>query len=67
MRYENVVFGYAPDRGALNGVSFDVAPGDTVAIVGETAPARAQSFRCCSAFLIRGRARFSSMARTFAR
>jgi len=36
VRFENVVFGYNPDRVILKGVSFSVAPGRKVAIVGPT-------------------------------
>jgi ABC-type transport system involved in Fe-S cluster assembly fused permease/ATPase subunit len=36
VRFENVVFGYNPDRGILKGISFTVAPGQKVAIVGPT-------------------------------
>jgi ATP-binding cassette, subfamily B, heavy metal transporter len=32
--FDNVVFGYDPDRTILNGVSFTVEPGQTLAIVG---------------------------------
>src|SRR3546814_4463771 len=32
--FENVVFGYEPDRTILNGVSFAVGAGETLAIVG---------------------------------
>lgn len=34
--FENVCFGYEPDRPILNDVSFRVAPGETVALVGPT-------------------------------
>jgi ATP-binding cassette subfamily B protein len=34
VRFDNVVFGYDPDRTILNGVSFDVPAGSTLAIVG---------------------------------
>jgi ATP-binding cassette subfamily B protein len=36
VRFENVHFGYNPDREILKGVSFTVAPGSKVAIVGPT-------------------------------
>ena len=36
VRYENVVFGYDPDRPVLDGVSFEIDAGEMVAIVGET-------------------------------
>jgi ATP-binding cassette subfamily B protein len=36
VRFENVVFGYNPDRVILKGVSFAVEPGRKVAIVGPT-------------------------------
>jgi ATP-binding cassette subfamily B protein len=34
--FEDVTFGYEPDRPVLNGVSFRVKPGETVALVGPT-------------------------------
>ncbi|MGQ9888988.1 MAG: ABC transporter ATP-binding protein [Aggregatilineales bacterium] len=34
--FENVSFGYAPDKPVLHNVSFTVQPGQTVAIVGQT-------------------------------
>jgi ATP-binding cassette subfamily B protein len=36
LQFENVVFGYRPDRVILKGVSFTVKPGHTLAIVGPT-------------------------------
>lgn len=36
VRFDNVVFGYQPSRTILHGLSFTVAPGQTVAIVGPT-------------------------------
>ncbi len=36
VRFDNVTFGYRPDRTILHGVSFTVAPGTTTAIVGPT-------------------------------
>jgi ATP-binding cassette subfamily B protein len=36
VRFENVFFSYNPDREILKGISFDVAPGRKVALVGPT-------------------------------
>ena len=36
VQFENVSFGYNPDETSLNGISFSVKPGQTVAIVGQT-------------------------------
>src|SRR4029078_966668 len=36
VRFENVSFGYTAEREALHDISFEVAPGEMVAIVGET-------------------------------
>jgi ABC-type transport system involved in Fe-S cluster assembly fused permease/ATPase subunit len=36
IRFENVVFGYNPDREILHGISFTAAPGRKIALVGPT-------------------------------
>jgi ATP-binding cassette subfamily B protein/subfamily B ATP-binding cassette protein MsbA len=36
VQFENVTFGYAPDRPVLRGLSIDVLPGETIALVGAT-------------------------------
>ncbi|MBB6735247.1 ABC transporter ATP-binding protein [Cohnella zeiphila] len=36
VRFDNVVFGYEPDRPALKGIDLDIKPGMTVALVGHT-------------------------------
>jgi ATP-binding cassette, subfamily B, bacterial len=36
VRLENVTFGYTPERPVLKNISLDVAPGETLALVGQT-------------------------------
>ncbi len=36
VEFKNVVFGYTPDKIILHGISFEAAPGKTIAIVGPT-------------------------------
>lgn len=36
LQLENVTFGYEPNRPVLKGISLDIAPGQTVALVGQT-------------------------------
>jgi len=36
VEFENVVFGYTPDKEILHGISFKAEPGETIAIVGPT-------------------------------
>jgi len=36
VRFENVTFGYLPDRPVLRNISLEVSPGETLALVGET-------------------------------
>ena len=36
MKFENVTFGYNPDRPVLHDVSFEASPGQMVALVGAT-------------------------------
>src|SRR3546814_18505350 len=52
--FENVVFGYEPDRTILNGVSFAVGAGETLAIVG-----RSEERRVGNACVSTGRSRWS--------
>jgi ATP-binding cassette, subfamily B, bacterial len=37
IRFENVTFGYVPDVDVLKDITFEVEPGETVAVVGQTA------------------------------
>ena len=46
VEFQDVHFGYDPQVPVLHGISFQVEPGTTVALVGRTAPARARSSTC---------------------
>jgi ABC-type multidrug transport system fused ATPase/permease subunit len=56
LTFDNVVFGYEPDRTILNGLSFEVPAGHQVASSAHRARAKARSRGWCSGSTIRGRA-----------
>ncbi len=66
VEFRNVSFSYDGKRPAVEDLSFTVLPGDTVALVGQTARANRRRSRCCIAPSIRNPARSSSTAWTFA-
>ena len=48
--FENVVFGYTPEKTVLNKVSFDIRPGQTVALVGPTGAGKSTVVNLISRF-----------------
>lgn len=50
IRFERVVFGYGPGRTILNGVSLEVMPQQTVAIVGATGSGKSTIFQLLNRF-----------------
>ena len=48
--FENVVFGYTPEKTVLNNVSFDIQPGQTVALVGPTGAGKSTVVNLISRF-----------------
>ena len=63
-QFSNVHFAYPshPDRSALHGLTFNVTPGETVAIVGPSGAGKITCSPCCCASTIRSREVFRSMA-----
>ncbi len=50
IRFEDVTFGYNPDRPVLHGINFEVQPGQTVALVGATGSGKSSIVSLISRF-----------------
>jgi len=50
VRFENVTFGYDPDRPVLHGISFQALPGQTIALVGPTGAGKSSIMSLLSRF-----------------
>lgn len=52
LRFENVSFGYDPDKPVLSEVSFAVEPGESIAIVGATGSGKSTTISLCNKFYL---------------
>ncbi|CAG1009916.1 ATM1-type heavy metal exporter [Burkholderiales bacterium] len=59
VRFEDVTFGYEPDRTILSGVSFAIPPGGTVAVVGPSGSGKSTLARLLFRFYDVGRGRIT--------
>jgi ATP-binding cassette subfamily B protein len=67
VRFENVGFSYHASQSAVDGVSFDVMPGQKIALVGPSGAGKSTVFSLLLRFYDAETGAFSSTAKTSAR